>query len=262
MSIDTASSLTAPRPAHRLDEARLLDYLRAAVPQVVGSSATPQLLVQQFGHGQSNPTYLVTLNGHYRLVLRKKPPGKVLASAHAVDREYRVLQALSATATAGGVNGGARVPVPRPVALCDDASVLGTPFYLMEFADGRVFVDPNLPGCSAAQRGTVYSQMAATLAALHAVDPAAVGLDDYGAPSGYCARQLRRWEAQYAASVDGRPLPEMMHLLAWLKDHVPAADRHGGGGGGPSSSTCLVHGDYRLDNLVFDPRQLRVIAGE
>jgi acyl-CoA dehydrogenase len=238
--LDTTSALVEPRPAHRLDADALLAYLRRA-GVVAGAAARGPLRVRAFSHGQSNPTYLLELGGGDRLVLRKKPPGQLLASAHAVEREHRVLAALAATGA---------VPVPRPLALCEDASVVGTPFYVMEFAAGTIFTAPGMPAAAPPQRAAAYAALADTLAALHAVDPRAAGLDGFGDPNGYCARQVHRWARQYAASV-AAPCPRVGRLVAWLRANVPPEDAH-------PVRPCIVHGDYRLDNLVFDPASMRV----
>ncbi|KAL4422623.1 hypothetical protein ABPG75_008820 [Micractinium tetrahymenae] len=231
-TLDTASSLVPQSPALRIDEGALRRYLSAAVP---GFSGGP-LEVFQFSHGQSNPTYLVKAAGGAAYVLRKKPPGKVLPSAHAVEREYRVLAALQATP----------VPVPRVVCLCEDPAVLGTPFYLMEHVKGRIYADPSLPGMAPQQRAAVYEAMARTLATLHSVAPAQVGLEGYGKAGGYNRRQVWRWGQQYRQSVvQGEPMPEMLQLHAWLAAHIPANDADPAG-------TRISHGDFRLDNLVFD----------
>ncbi|WP_211251976.1 phosphotransferase [Arenimonas malthae] len=192
----------------------------------------------KFKGGQSNPTYLVeAASGRY--VLRRKPPGTLLPSAHAVDREFRVLKAL---------HGGA-VPVAEPLHLCTDASVIGSVFYLMQFVEGRVFWDPSLPGLDAPARGATYEAIIATLAALHGVDVAAVGLGDYGKPGNYFARQIHRWSEQYRASETG-PLPDMDALMAALAERCPADD----------GAVALVHGDFRIDNLMFHPSEPRVLA--
>lgn len=210
----------------------LSQYLRAQ-----GLSACESLSVKPLTGGQSNPTFLVDADG-LRCVLRKQPAGELLASAHAIDREHRVMAALQ----------GSGVPVPRMLAYCDDASVVGTPFFLMEFLDGRVLVDQSLPGMAPAERGAIYREMNRVLAALHAVDPAAVGLADYGKTGGYFARQIARWSRQCRASTV--PMNEAMHrLMDWLPEHIP-----------PGDETTLVHGDYRLDNLVFHPTEPRVIG--
>lgn len=244
------------RPGHALATAPLQAYLATALPQLFSPAPTGPIAVQQYAHGQSNPTFLI-IWGPHRLVLRKKPPGAILASAHAVEREYAVLSALGATGS---------VPVPHTLGLCEDSSVIGTPFFLMAEAQGRIFMDPNLPGLRPAARAALYEAMAHTLAALHSVEPSAAGLAAFGgggggssSGGGYCRRQLRRWRMQYDASVSGAaggagPMPEVEALVGWLEAHVPAEDdayaasSSGGSGSGLRQSIC--HGDYRLDNLV------------
>ncbi|KAL4449032.1 hypothetical protein ABPG77_007749 [Micractinium sp. CCAP 211/92] len=240
-TLDTASSLVPQSPALRIDEESLRRYLSAAVSGFPGGP----LEVFQFSHGQSNPTYLVKAAGGAAYVLRKKPPGRVLPSAHAVEREYRVLAALQATA----------VPVPRVVCLCEDTAVLGTPFYVMEHVKGSIFADPSLPGVAPRERAAVYEAMARTLAALHSVPPAQVGLEGYGKAGGYNRRQVWRWGQQYRQSVvQGEPMPEMLQLHAWLAAHIPAGDAD-------PSGTRISHGDFRLDNLVIDSQDpSRVLA--
>lgn len=232
--IDTTAATLAPTPAMTIDAEALLSYLRTHVPEFSGA-AQGLLLVSQFSHGQSNPTYLIQAPQGARYVLRKKPPGELLPSAHAVEREYAVLRALRDTP----------VPVPRVLCLCEDASVLGTPFYLMQHVAGVVFDDPALPGVDPGQRSAIYQGMASTLAALHSVSPAAVGLGGYGAPTGYNTSQVRRWKAQYLKSGQGPSMPEMLRLIVWLEGRAADTDAR--------ASTCITHGDYRLDNLVFAP---------
>ena len=187
--------------------------------------------------GQSNPTFrIATDRGSY--VLRKKPGGPLLPSAHAIDREYRVMRALQGTA----------VPVPRMLAWCDDESIVGTSFFVMEFLEGRVLVDQALPGASPTERGAIYREMNRVIAALHAVDPAAVGLADYGRPGQYVARQVTRWSRQCEQATVPLP-PAMRKLMDWLPQHLPATE-----------TTTVVHGDFRLDNLVFHPTEPRVIG--
>jgi aminoglycoside phosphotransferase (APT) family kinase protein len=223
---------TPVQERHRFDEAGLEDYFRHHV-----TAQTAGFAVQQFRGGQSNPTFLVLAGGR-RYVVRRKPPGQLLPSAHAIDREYRVMRALQ----------GTEVPVPRVHALCDDDSVIGTAFYVMEFVDGRVLWDPKLPGLSAAQRGQVYDEMNRVIAALHALDPEAVGLADYGRPGSYIARQVARWTRQYRASETER-IPAMDRLIEWLPAHLP-----------PEGPPAIVHGDFRLDNLMFAHDEPRLIA--
>ncbi len=227
-----AAVLVPPLAAHRLDEDRLAAYLTQMLPGFEGP-----LTVRQFQGGQSNPTYhLHTPGAEY--VLRKKPPGTLLPSAHAVDREYRVQQALA----------GSGVPVAPMRLLCDDPKVTGTMFYVMDHVPGRVFANRALPGVSPADRAAMYDDMNRVLAALHAVDWAAAGLTGYGRPEAYVARQIDRWTRQYVASAMDS-VPEMNHLIAWLPAHAPAADE-----------TSIVHGDYRLGNLIFHPAEPRVVA--
>jgi len=200
-------------------------------------SRSADVAVSALSGGQSNPTYLVD-DGTQRFVLRKKPPGALLASAHAIDREYRVMSALE----------GSDVPVPRMLGYCDDTSIVGTPFYLMEFLVGRVLMDPSLPGMQPDERGAVYREMNRVVAALHRIDFRTKGLGDYGKPGRYVARQIDRWSHQCRESVLAVP-PALGQLMAWLPQNVPADEE-----------TTLVHGDYRLDNLVFHPTEPRVIG--
>lgn len=187
--------------------------------------------VQKFDSGQSNPTFrIVAGNGEY--VLRRKPPGQLLKSAHAVDREFRVQRALAAS----------DVPVARMHALCEDESVIGSMFYVMDHVQGRVIFDPSMPGLSPRERATTMHEMNRVLAAIHDVDIAAAGLSDYGPPGDYYARQLTRWTKQYRATETG-PLPAMNALITWLEMHLPEDD----------GQRCLVHGDYRIDNLLYAP---------
>ncbi len=230
--VSTSAEITAVRPGHRFDERRLVGYLADRLEGFDG-----ELSVRQFEGGQSNPTFMLSA-GARRFVLRKKPPGELLPTAHMIEREFRVLQALR----------GTDVPVPEPLLLCEDASVIGTPFYVMGHAEGRLFRDPSLPTLAAAERGAVYAEMARVLAALHRVDPLGRGLGDFGRPGNYYARQIRRWSRQYEASKTDA-LPAMDRLMAWLPERVPQDD-----------TTCLVHGDFRLDNMVVHARQPRVVA--
>ena len=228
-----AFSGTMPVPEkHRIDAARLERHLSRMIPGFEGP-----LTLEQFKGGQSNPTFLVAA-GSARYVLRRKPPGKLLPSAHAVDREYRVMSALH----------GTDVPVPRMLCLCEDESVIGTAFYVMEHVDGRVFWDPSLPGSTRAERRALFDEMNRVIAALHRVDFSAVGLADYGKPGGYLARQIARWTKQYRASETER-IEAMERLIEWLPAHVPSGDE-----------TAIVHGDYRLDNLIFHLQEPRIVA--
>lgn len=217
---------------HRFDTAALERYMVANVEGFGGS-----LTVEQFRGGQSNPTFLLS-DGRTRYVLRRKPPGKLLPSAHAVDREFRVLKALH----------GTDVPVAKPYALCEDESVIGTAFYIMEFMQGRVLWDPALPGLSTAERGAIFDEMNRVIAALHRVDYQAVGLGEYGRPGSYLERQIARWTKQYRASETER-IEAMENLIEWLPKNIPAGDE-----------TTIVHGDYRLDNVIFHPTEPRILA--
>lgn len=192
----------------------------------------------KFAGGQSNPTFLIRTEKS-KYVLRRKPPGQLLKSAHAVDREYRVMKALAAT----------DVPVPRMYTLCEDDSVIGSMFYVMEFMEGRIFWNGALPEQSPAERRAIYDEMARVLAAMHTVDLDAVGLSDYGRPGNYFERQIRRWSEQYRAS-ETDPKPAMEKLMAWLPANMPADD----------GQVALNHGDYRIDNLMFHPSESRVVA--
>jgi aminoglycoside phosphotransferase (APT) family kinase protein len=187
--------------------------------------------------GQSNPTFIVDAGTH-RYVLRRKPAGVLLPSAHAIDREFRVLRALE----------GSQVPVPRARALCEDDAVIGSAFYLMDFVGGRILTDQTLPGMSPAGRRAHYAEMARVMAALHAVDWRSRGLEGFGREGGYVERQIERWTRQYRASETGR-IEAMERLIDWLPAHVP-----------PQESTSLVHGDFRLDNLVFHADEPRIVA--
>jgi acyl-CoA dehydrogenase len=215
-----------------LDSARLADYLRRT-----GLVNGDEVHLQPLSGGQSNPTYRLHC-GSLQCVLRTKPQGQLLPSAHAIDREYQVMDALHATG----------VPVPRMLAYCTDVSVIGREFYLMEFVQGRVFVDQSLPGLPAAERRALYDEMNRVMAALHAVDYRAVGLESFGKPGSYFTRQIGRWTRQCQAS--SLPLStDMRALMDWLPQHIPSDDE-----------ATLVHGDFRLDNLVFHPTEPRVLA--
>ena len=224
---------TMPVPdKHRVDVNVLEAYLREHIPGLTGP-----LAVEQFRGGQSKPTFRVTADRR-RFALRRKPPGKLLPSAHAIEREYRVMSALS----------GSDVPVPRTWCLCEDPTVIGTAFYVMDCVDGRIFWDPALPGMSREERAGIFAEMNRVIAALHRVDYRAVGLDDYGRAGGYLARQIARWTKQYRAS-ETEKIDAMERLIAWLPEHMPADDE-----------TAIVHGDYRLDNLIFHASEPRIVA--
>jgi aminoglycoside phosphotransferase (APT) family kinase protein len=217
----------------RFDERALEQYLRAQLPGFVAP-----LHVEQFRGGQSNPTFLLTAGDGARYVLRKKPTGPLLPSAHAVDREFRVISALY----------GSAVPVARPLCLCTDETLIGTMFYVMGYAQGRNFWDPSLPGLAVSERVALYDEMNRVMVALHTLDYAAAGLSDYGRPGNYFERQIARWSKQYRASETER-IEAMEKLLRWLPAHIP-----------PGDETTLVHGDYRLDNMIFDAQAPRVLA--
>jgi aminoglycoside phosphotransferase (APT) family kinase protein len=219
-------------PQHAIDVARLEEWLTTVVGPLDG-----RLEVAQFKGGQSNPTYLLAA-GDQRFVLRRKPPGKLLPSAHAVDREYRVIKALAGTG----------VPVARVHGLCEDESVIGTAFYVMEYVAGRVLWDPKLPDLEPPERARVHDEMNRVIAALHSVDHVAVGLGDFGRTGEYIARQVARWSKQYQAS-ETEKIEAMDNLIAWLPANIP-----------PSDETRIVHGDYRIDNVIFHPAEPRILA--
>jgi aminoglycoside phosphotransferase (APT) family kinase protein len=219
-------------PVHPIDVPALAAWMGANVVNFSGD-----LLVQQYQGGQSNPTYRLTA-GNRQFVLRRKPPGSLLPSAHAVDREYRVMSALA----------GSGVPVAKMSALCVDASVIGTIFYVMEYVEGRILWDPALPGMTPAARAAHYDEMNRVIATLHGIDYAALGLSDFGKPGNYIARQVARWSTQYGAAPAAR-VPAMDRLIEWLPAHIP-----------PGDETAIVHGDYRIDNMIFHPTAPRVLA--
>jgi aminoglycoside phosphotransferase (APT) family kinase protein len=234
-SIDRQQAFSGTKeaaPALRLDAARLETYLAA---QVAGF-ASP-LTIRQFKGGQSNPTYLLETPSRC-YVLRRKPPGKLLPSAHAVDREYRVIRALHAQG----------FPVAEPLLYCDDVSIAGTAFYLMSFVDGRVFWEPQMAGSNPAERAAVYDAMNETIARLHNFEPEKIGLGDFGKGENYVKRQVERWSKQYRAS-ETEKIEEMERLIEWLPRHIP-----------PAGPARLVHGDYRLDNLIVARDEPRILA--
>ncbi len=235
-----SSPSTAPDPSDALPFSlqALALHLGQALPGFEGP-----VQVRKFSGGQSNPTYALSTPAR-RYVMRTKPGpvAQLLPSAHAIEREYRVMHALSGTA----------VPVPRMLCLCEDESVIGRAFYIMEHLEGRVMWEQSLPGMSAAERGAIYDEMNRVIADLHRVDFQALGLGDYGRPGNYFERQIGRWSKQYLASVT-QPIAEMDALIDWLPRHIPAAARDDG-------RTSIVHGDYRLDNLMFHPTEARVIG--
>jgi aminoglycoside phosphotransferase (APT) family kinase protein len=221
------------RDVHRFDVGALERYLAQRIEGFRGP-----LTVRQFRGGQSNPTYYLEAGGR-ELVLRRKPPGKLLPSAHAVDREYRVLTALQGTG----------VPVPRTYVLCQDDAVIGTMFFVMDCVHGRIFRDAELPeATSPTERAKIYDHMNEVLARLHTVDWKALGLEDFGRPGNYYARQIHRWTQQYRASETER-IESMERLIEWLPTHIPVDDL-----------TTLVHGDYRPGNMIVHPTEPRVVA--
>ena len=218
--------------AHRFDIARLEAYMCSHVESFRGP-----LKVSQFKGGQSNPTYLLEAeSGNY--VLRRKPPGKLLESAHAVDREFRIISALYAE----------DFPVPRPYVLCEDDEVIGTMFFIMEFVAGRIFWDLDLPDANSAEREALYDNVNETIARLHSFDYSGLGRTDYGKPGNYFARQISRWTGQYRAS-ETAAIEPMDRLIEWLPENIPDDD-----------SAAVVHGDFRLDNMIVHPTEPRVIA--
>jgi aminoglycoside phosphotransferase (APT) family kinase protein len=216
----------------RFDAAALEAHLAAHADGFAGP-----LTVRQFKGGQSNPTYLLETPAR-RYVLRRKPPGKLLPSAHAVDREFRVISALAAQG----------FPVAAPVLYCDDPSIVGTAFYVMGFVDGRVFWEPQMTGSNPVERAAVYDALNAGIARLHAFDPVAIGLADFGRGENYVARQVDRWSKQYRAS-ETEKIDEMERLIEWLPAHLP-----------PPAPVRLVHGDYRLDNVIVAPDSAKILA--
>lgn len=220
------------REAHRFEVAALERYLAQRIEGLAGP-----VTIRQFEGGQSNPTYYVAAAGR-EYVLRRKPPGRLLPSAHLVEREHRILSALE----------GSGVPVPRTRLLCEDPGVIGTVFYVMDYVSGRVFRDPRLPGLTPRDREAIYDHMVDILARLHRLDWRALGLADFGRPGNYFARQIHRWTEQYRAS-ETETIPSMDRLIAWLPAHIPADDR-----------TTVVHGDFRLENMIVHPTEPRIVA--
>src|SRR5215471_9935434 len=229
---ETFSGTKDVTPAHRFDVKKLEAYLADRID----GFQTP-MQVRQFRGGQSNPTYqLITPNRKY--VLRRKPPGKLLPSAHAVDREFRAISALHPTG----------FPVAKPYLLCEDDSVIGTMFYVMECVEGRVVWESAIPGAEKKERWAIYDAMNETIARLHTIDYEKIGLGDFGKPGAYVARQISRWTKQYLAS-ETETIAEMNKLIEWLPAHLP-----------PEGKPSVVHGDYRLDNMILHPTQPKVLA--
>jgi aminoglycoside phosphotransferase (APT) family kinase protein len=233
MTVSSTNDAVPVLPQHRFDETGLARFMAERIPGFV-----PPLSVAQFQGGMSNPTYLLQGGDGRRYVLRKKPPGKLLPSAHAVEREFRVISALAAT----------DVPVAGAHALCEDPGVIGQAFYIMSHVEGRVFRNYALPQSPPSERAAIYDVMNEVLARLHRVDPLAVGLADYGRTGGYAARQIDRWSKQYAASKTDE-VPAMERLMRWLPAHIP-----------PEDETTIVHGDFRLENMIWHASEPRVLA--
>ncbi|MBK4734166.1 phosphotransferase [Noviherbaspirillum pedocola] len=235
MSADPQERFSGTRPVapqHAFDVERLAAWMRQHVDDFRG-----ELTVEQFKGGQSNPTFLLEAGGK-RYVMRRKPPGKLLPSAHAVDREYRIIRALADT----------DVPVAKAHALCEDLDVIGTAFYVMDHVDGRILWNSALPDYAPHERTAMFDEMNRVIAALHSVDYATIGLADYGKPGNYFERQVGRWTKQYRASETER-IEAMDSLIDWLPQHIPSGDE-----------TSIVHGDYRIDNVIFHPTEPRILA--
>ncbi|WP_084581650.1 phosphotransferase [Sphingomonas azotifigens] len=233
--LDQASNAgtTPVREGHRFDEAALARWMAAEVEGFAGP-----LVVEQFKGGQSNPTYRLSTPKR-RYVLRRKPPGPLLKGAHDVLREARVLRALA----------GSNVPVAAVVGICADEAVIGSPFYVMDLVEGRIFWDATFSDVPVMERSAYFDAMNATIATLHQLDPAVIGLADYGKPGNYFARQIGRWTRQYLEDIDAGRDADMDALVAWLPAHIPEGDE-----------TRLVHGDFRCDNLIFHPSEPRIVA--
>ena len=223
---------------HSFDTAALSQWLKANLPGFTGP-----LSVSSFKGGQSNPTYkLQTPERSYVMRAKPGPVAKLLPSAHAIEREFAVMRGLA----------GTEVPVPAMYCLCEDESVIGRAFYIMDFVEGRILWDQALPAMSREERSAIYAEMNRVIAALHRVDVAAQGLSGYGKPGNYFERQIGRWSKQYQASIT-QPIEEMDKLIAWLPQHIPAVAKS-------ESLVSVVHGDFRLDNLIFHPTEARILA--
>ncbi len=239
--MDSYTGTRTMAPSHAFDVATLEGFLKQHLDGFIGP-----LEVSQFKGGQSNPTYqLKTPARSYVMRTKPGPVARLLPSAHAIEREYRVMQALV----------GSAVPVAAMHLLCEDEAVIGRAFYVMQFIEGRVLWEQSLPGLQPAERSAIYDEMNRVIAALHSVDVAAAGLADYGKPGNYFDRQIGRWSKQFLASqcAELEPIPEMHRLIDWLPAHIPASARD-------EAQVSIVHGDYRLDNLIFDAQAPRVAA--
>lgn len=238
MSRDETTTSQLVQTSHTVDTEALTTWLRANLRGFEGP-----LSIEAFKGGQSNPTYqLITPKRSYVLRTKPGPVAKLLPSAHAIEREFRVMQGLQ----------GTDVPVPQMHVLCEDESIIGRAFYVMEFVQGRVLWDQTLPGMTNTERTAIYDEMNRVMAALHTVKFVERGLESYGRPGNYFERQIGRWSKQYVASVT-QPIPEMDHLMAWLPANMPSSALD-------ASKVSIVHGDYRLDNLLFHPTEARVLA--
>ena len=221
------------REAHKFDEGKFVEYLKSNLDGFSGP-----LTINQFEGGQSNPTYkLITPKQKY--VMRRKPPGKLLKGAHAVEREYKIIHAL----------GQAGFPVARAFALCEDTSIVGTAFYIMDMVEGRIFWDASLPDIAKAERPLYFDAMNAAMAKLHSFDPQTVGLGDYGRPENYIRRQINRWSRQYKEDDMAGPLADMDILVDWLPENIPVGDE-----------SSIVHGDFRIDNMIWHPTEPKILA--
>jgi len=227
-----ATAVTEVREAHAIDQGRLAEFLKEALPETQGS-----MKLSQFAYGQSNPTYVVGFDD-VEYVLRKQPPGELLPSAHQVDREFRVQKALSE----------AGYPVAKQFLYSDNREIVGTPFYVMERMQGRVFKDTSLPDCSPEHRAEMYKSLAETLAQLHTFSPVELGLEDFGRPGDWYRRQFKRWSRNFSET-QTQAMPAMQPLMEWLDAHMPE-----------DNETRIAHGDYRMGNVMFHPTEPRVVA--
>lgn len=235
-NLQTPPDTVPVRDAHKFETTKLEEYLKKQI-----ESFDRLVSIRQFEGGQSNPTFIIESTGN-QFVLRKKPPGELLASAHQIEREYKIMKALADT----------DFPVPRMLALCEDPQVIGTNFFVMEYVTGRVFRDPKLPGISNIERNAIYSNMCATAAQLHSLSWQKLGLEGFGRTDGYIARQISRWSIAYEAT-KGVEIPSMAKLMNWLGEHIPPETSDG-------KDIAIAHGDFRLENLIFAPDSPEVVA--